>query len=194
MRTHLLITAIATLAACDAYDRDLSPVPYLCGPSEPRCPADHTCTADPSSGEDICVGPGGNPNGFDCTDDTAVEPNNEPATATSTPLDTMKTFERDGAICPTGDKDVYKVTITVANETLEVIVESEPGGPTLAASILNRTGGTIAVGMPVSGMPTVSRALFDDLPIGEFYAQVAGPSGGSLPVNNYHLSLKITGP
>lgn len=64
----------------------------------------------------------------------------------------------------------------------------------LAASILNRSGGAIAVGMPVTGMPTVSRAFFIDLPLGEFYGQVAGPSTGSLPVNNYHLSLKITGP
>jgi hypothetical protein len=194
MRALLLVAVIAIMPACDAYDRDLGPVPYLCGPSEPRCPDDHTCETDSSSGKEICVGPGGNPNAFDCADDSAVEPNNAPDTATSTPLDTMKTFERDGAICPTGDKDVYKVTITVANQTLEVVVESEPGGAMLAASILNRSGGAIAVGMPVSGMPTLSRAFFVDLPIGEFYAQVAGPSTGSLPVNNYHLSLAISGP
>lgn len=194
MRALVLVTAIATLPACDAYDRDLGPVPYLCGPSEPRCPEDYTCSADPSSGEDICVGPGGNPNGFDCTDDSALEPNNAVETATPTPLDTMKTFERDGAICPTGDKDIYKVTISVANQTLEVIVESEPGGAMLAASILNRSGGAIAIGMPVAGMPTMSRAFFADLPPGEFYAQVAGPGSGTLPVNNYRLSMKITGP
>ncbi|MBA3453155.1 MAG: hypothetical protein H0T42_08685 [Deltaproteobacteria bacterium] len=194
MRAIFLLSAFVSLPACDAYDRDLGPVPYLCGASEPRCPDEYTCTADPSSGKDICVGPGGNPGGFDCTDDSAIEPNNAVDSPTATPLDTMKTFERDGAICPIGDKDIYKVTITVANQMLEVLVDSEPGGPVLTASILNRTGGTIAVGMPVTGMPTMSRAVFADLPIGEFFAQVAGPSGGSLPVNNYQLSLKITGP
>lgn len=194
MRALFLIAAISALPACDAYDRDLGPVPYLCGPSEPRCPDEYTCTADPSSGKDICVGPGGNPGGFDCIDDSALEPNNAVETATSTPLDTMKMFEREGAICPVGDKDIYKVTITAANQTLEVLVESEPGGAMLAASILNRTGGAIAIGMPVAGMPTVSRAFFADLPLGEFYAQVAGPSTGTLPVNNYQLSLELTAP
>lgn len=192
MRTLLLIAAITALPACDAYDRDLGPVPYLCGPSEPRCPDDYTCEADPSSGKDICVGPGGNPNSFDCADDTAVEPNNTVDIGTPTPIDTMKTYVRDGAICPTGDKDIFKVTITAADQTLEVIVDSEAGGAMLAASILNRSGAAIAVGTPVTGMPTLSRAFFVNLPIGEFYGQVAGPSTGSLPVNNYHLTLKIT--
>lgn len=194
MRALSVITAIAALSACDAYDRDLGPVPYLCGPSEPRCPDDYTCESDPSSGKDICVGPGGNPGGFDCTDDSAVEPNNAVDTPTPTPLDAMKLFERDGAICPAGDKDVFKVSITAANQTLEVLVESEPGGVMLAASILNRTGGAIAIGMPVAGMPSVSRAFFVDLPLGEFYAQVAGPSTGTLPVNNYQLTVKLTAP
>ena len=181
MRALLLVTAIAALPACDAYDRDLGPVPYLCGPSEPRCPDDYACMKDPSSGKDVCVGPGGNPNSLDCTDDSAIEPNEAPDTATPTPLDTMKTFAQDGSICPIGDKDVFKVTITVANLNLEVLVDSEPGGPVLAASILNRSGGAIAIGMPVTGMPTMSRAFFINLPVGEFYAQVAGPSTGSLP-------------
>ncbi len=194
MRAVFVITALAWLPACDAYDRDLGPVPYLCGPSEPRCPDDYTCEADPSSGKDICVGPGGNPGGFDCTDDSATEPNNAVEMATSTPLDAMKLFEREGAVCPSGDKDVYKVSITAANQTLEVIVESEPGGALLSASILNRTGGAIAIGMPVTGMPTVSRAFFADLPLGEFYAQVAGPSTGALPANNYLLTVKLTTP
>jgi hypothetical protein len=194
MRALLVITTLAALPACDAYDRDLGPVPYLCGPSEPRCPDDYTCESDPSSGMDICVGPGGNPGGFDCIDDSAIEPNNTVETATATPLDTMKLFEREGAICPSGDKDVYKVSITATNQTLEVIVESEPGGAMLSASILNRTGGAIAIGMPVAGMPTVSRAFFADLPIGEFYAQVAGPSTGALPVNNYQLTVSLTTP
>ena len=106
----------------------------------------------------------------------------------------MKTFVKDGAICPVGDKDIFKVAITVANQRLEVLVESEAGGAMLAASILNRGGGAIAVGAPVSGMPTMNRAFFDALPIGEFFAQVAGPSGGGLLVNNYHLTLTVSGP
>lgn len=194
MRALYMMMAIVTLPACDAYDRDVGPVPYLCGASEPRCPEDYTCATDSSTGREICVGPEGNPNEFVCADDTAVEPNNETEMATVTPLDAMKTFDRDGAICPAGDKDVFKVMIRVANQKLEVLVESEPGGVMLSASILNRAGGPIAIGMPVAGMPNTTRAVFPDLPVGEFFAQVAAPSGTSMPVNNYQLSLKLTGP
>lgn len=187
-----LLPAIA-LSSCDAYDRDIGPAPYLCGPSEPRCPDDYTCTLDQSSGLEVCLGEDGNPNAFDCIDDTASEPNDTVETATPTPLDAMKTSTYNGAICPTGDKDIYAITFSAANQNLEVVVEFETDGAVLTASILNRAGAPIAIGVPVSGT-TTNRAYFEDVPIGMYYAQVAGPSGGALPVNNYQLTLTLSGP
>jgi hypothetical protein len=132
-----------------------------------------------------------------CADDSALEPNDSIAQAFQTPVATTKnTLTFAGlAICPMGDKDDYSVTITTANQNLEVIIEYDPAiGAELAGSILNAGGQAIANASPVTGMTGVKRAYTPNLPTGVYYASVFGPTMGPLLTNNYKMTINVTGP
>ena len=194
MRTLVHLCAVAAIAACNAYDKDLGPTPFECGPTEPRCPMEYKCVADPIEGE-ICVSDGSSiSGGFECVDDSAIEPNEIITAATMTPVDGMKmhtTEER--AICPNGDKDTYAVTIATMNENLEALITFDSDGATLLAAILNSGGVPIASAAGVASMPQTIRAYTQNLSAGTYYVQVYGPNSG-LVLNNYKLTLNVTGP
>jgi hypothetical protein len=201
MRIALLV--LASSAACSPYDPDLGPAPFLCGPADqdPRCPDGYACMPDPNGGTtEYCLSTGGtvpiDANNTNCADDSQLEPNDTTAMAFQTPVATQKnnlTFA-GLAICPSGDKDTYAITITMMNQNLEVIIEYEGGGAELQGSILNSGGIAIANASALAGMPGKKRAYTPNLPTGNYYAQVLGPNSGSLTMNNYKLTVNVTGP
>jgi hypothetical protein len=192
MRAAWLLVA---LAACDAYDTDIGPSPFLCGSAEPKCPMGYECMRDPSSGADVCTSTDTSMGGFMCADDSVIEPNDTLANAVMTPLDGMKQFMRGGlAICPANDADIFKIMIATANEDIEVLVDFQSGGATLKGAILNTGGVPIASAMPVDGMPQQVRAFSQNLPTGVYYAEVSGPRSGTPDENNYTITINISGP
>jgi hypothetical protein len=96
------------------------------------------------------------------------------------------------AICPAGDKDTYSMMIQTTGENLEVIVEYESGGADLQAQILNSGG--VPIANATSTGATTKRGYVANLPVGVYYAQVTGPSSGSVTTNNYKLTINVTGP
>ncbi|HEY5948900.1 MAG TPA: hypothetical protein VIV40_25590 [Kofleriaceae bacterium] len=191
-----LLAMFVLLAACDAYDQDLGPTPFLCGPDEPRCPMGYACKEDPANGAEVCVASDDSlSNNFDCHDDSDTEPNDKLDMATMTPIDTQKTYSLDGrAICPAGDKDTYAVMLTTASQALEMTIVYEANGATLAGAILNTGGVPISSATAVDGQQRTLRASARNLPIGLYYVQVFSPLGGTIAVNNYSVSIAVSGP
>lgn len=204
MRSIYLVAVIAVAAplaatqACSPYSPDLGAAPFLCGSADPKCPDGYSCMMN-GSGASVCVAPNGQiPDGGNgnCADDSALEPNETIQTAFQTPVAAQKaslTFA-GLAICPMGDKDTYAITITTEGQNLEVIVVYDANGAVLNASILNSGGIPIANASPVSGMDGTIRAYTAHLPAGNYYAQVTGPTSGTLTTNNYKLTINATGP
>jgi hypothetical protein len=179
MRAAVLVL-VAILSACDAYDHDLGPAPFLCGPSEPRCPTGYSCIEDPNSGDQVCVDAESLSGTGACADDSAIEPNDTLAMATAA----AGSYERDGlAICPPTDKDTFVIEMTGAGR-IELAVTFERGA-TLRAAILNEGGVPIATGTLDEGTRTLD-AFADVASAGTYYAQVSSPSGRA---NNYSITL-----
>jgi hypothetical protein len=195
-----LFIVLASLAACSPYDPDLGPSPFLCGPADqtPRCPDGYACMMVDTT--EYCLAMGGtvpvDGNALNCADDSALEPNDMIAQAYQTPVATQKNniVFAGLAICPNGDKDNYSVTITQANQNLEVLLEYDPAGADLQGSILNSGGTPIANASPVTGMPGHRRAYTPNLPTGTYYSAVFGPMMGGVTTNNYKLTINVTGP
>jgi hypothetical protein len=200
MRSLIFIALASAITACTPYDPDLGPSPFLCGPADQaeRCPDGYTCTMMGTA--EYCLAMGGmvpvDANNLNCADDSSLEPNDMIAQAFQTPVATTKnTLTFAGlAICPAGDKDNYSVTITTANQNLEVIIEYDASAADLQGSILNSGGNAISNASPVTGMPGVRKAYTPNLPVGVYYAVVFGPPMGDLKTNNYKMTINVTGP
>lgn len=194
----LTFVVFALSAGCSLYAPDLPAEPFLCGMAEPVCPDGFTCM-DGGAGRMVCVKPNASVtdariDSSACADDSPLEPNNDIQHAYQTPVDTQKkTIPYGGlSICPAGDKDTYQVTISTALENLEALVQYEPNGAVLQASILNSGGQPISNASPM-GTNTI-RAYTPNLPISTYYIQVYGPAGGANLTNNYKLTITVTGP
>ncbi len=186
MRARIVL--LLGVAACNPYDDDLGPAPFLCGATEPRCPQGYECLAD--NGKDVCFesGSGG---GDNCDDDGGLEPNDTLDVATASGLDTARTFQADNhTICPGIDKDNFGLALAVPNEAIDLTVEYQPADANLRAAILNATGIPITVASSGSSS-TMLTAHFANLPSGTYYVQVSGP-GGSLPTNSYKLTIAVS--
>ncbi len=199
MRITLTLAVLLGLvlgAGCDAYDEDLGATPFLCGESEPRCPDGYACTTDGLTGRDICVRKGSAlSEDFDCGDDSAYEPNNAFEEATVTTVDATMTQSIGGlAVCPAGDRDLFAITVTTMNTTLELAVDFETGGATLQAALLNPNGVPVATAKPIDGDPMTLRAAVQNLPRGTYYASISAPVTGEISVNNYDLVVTATPP
>jgi len=102
-------------------------------------------------------------------------------------------LQNRSSICPSGDKDNYSITITQANQNLEVLIEYDPAmGADLQGAILNSGGTPIANASPTDAMHR--RAYTPNLPTGVYYASVFGPMTGALTTNNYKMTINVTGP
>jgi hypothetical protein len=188
-----LLFTVLSLAACDAYDTDLGPTPYLCGDTAPRCPDGYGCQTDGLTGEEICVGNDDSlSQDFNCADDSANEPNNALEEATATPVDaSMTTFSASGqSVCPAGDRDLFAITISQMNSSIELVVDFEAGGAELQLALLNAGGVPISTGKTVSEMKL--RAAAQNLPVGTYYASISAPVMETISVNNYSLSITAT--
>ncbi len=182
MRAAIVVVLVA---ACDPYDGDLGPSPFLCGPTEPRCPDGYECL--PDNGAEVCFETGSH-TGDNCDDDGGSEPNDKLDAATPTGLDGMTTFSVEGrTICPGIDKDNYALTLSATTGSIELTVDTD--GATLRAAILNQGGVPIATAAETG---STLQAKTQNLPAGGYYVQVAGP-GGSLPTNHYKLTV-VVGP
>jgi hypothetical protein len=202
MRSLLFIVIASTITACSPYDPELGDSPFLCGPVEQaeRCPDGYTCQVNAADNKEYCLTMGGmvpvDASSLNCADDSSLEPNDMIAQAFQTPVATTKNMLAFAglAICPAGDKDNYAVTITTANQNLEVIIEYDAGGADLQGSILNAGGTPIANASPVTNMAGQRRAYTPNLPTGVYYASVFGPTMGTLTTNNYKMTINVTGP
>jgi hypothetical protein len=201
MRTHLALVAtlavVPTLSACDAYDTDLGPTPYFCGDTDPVCPDGYACMEDPLTAEMICVSSNtAIDTEFDCADDSAYEPNNGLTEATPTSLDTMASFSLSGlSVCPTRDRDLFAIPLAMTSSSVELVVNFDAGGAMLDAAILNEGGIPIAAATTTADAPRTLRAFTQNLPAGQYYAQVSGPGDPDvLSVNNYAIEITVGGP
>ena len=190
-----LLLGCLALAACDAYDTNLGPTPFLCGDMG-ECPTGYTCQDDPATGKKVCVSDSDTlSSNFNCDDDSDTEPNNMLDAATATGLDAAKTYSQDNrAICPAGDVDNYAITIATANERIEASLTFDADGAPLKAAILNTGGVPIMNLTGVSGQPTMLHAMVQNLPIDTYYFRVFSELGGSISVNNYKFTLTVSGP
>lgn len=186
MRPIVFVLAIAT--ACDAYDRDLGTTPFLCGPDEPRCPSGYECMTDGISGDEVCVSKSGSVNGGgSCANDSA-EPNDSLATATPTSIGMSNTFTLDNlSICPATDKDAFSIMVATASTAIEVLVVFDPANVPLHADLLSQNGVPIATSSMVGA--DMARVVGTNLPIGQYYAAVSGPSTGPAGVNTYKVTI-----
>jgi hypothetical protein len=200
MRSLTFIALVVAATACSPYDPDLGDTPFLCGPveQEKRCPDGYSC--EMMTGGEYCVTANAtipvDASSSTCADDSMLEPNDMITSAYQTPVAAQKsTITFAGlAICPAGDKDNYSVTITTANQNLEMLIEYDAASADLQGSILNSTGTPIANASPVTGMAGKRKAYTPNLPTGTYYAAVRGPDMGTLATNNYKLTITVTGP
>ena len=127
----------------------------------------------------------GDGSGFNCADDSALEPNDTIGTAFQTPVASqMSSLTLAGlAICPIGDKDLFTVSIVIANTGLTATLDYE-ATTGLQASILN-SGGVAIANASATG-PKQIRAAVPNLPVGTYYVQVQASAQ-----NNYMLRLAV---
>lgn len=191
MRNTLLIISLG-LGAC-GYNPDLGGTPFLCGENG-ACPDGYDCVAD-SMARMVCQSASGNivdasVSGFQCADDAILEganKNDTIGTAYSTPVASTKpdiTFA-GLAICPEGDKDTYKMDVSVVSD-VEVITTWDAGNP-VSVSILGAGGATLVNG--TSSGPMSLKAFAANLSAGTYYAQAYA---SATTKNNYKISLKVT--
>lgn len=190
-----LLLACLALTACDAYDTDLGPTPFLCGEMG-ECPTGYSCQDDPATGKKVCVSDNDSlSSNFSCADDSDTEPNETLDQATVTPLDGMKTYSLENrAICPARDVDNYAIMIATANEGIDATLTFEAGGAPLRAAIRNTGGVPIMNLTGVSGQPTMLHAAVQNLPVDKYFFTVSSQLGGSISVNNYKFTLTVTAP
>ena len=194
MRSFSLLLVLGLFGACSPYDPELGNAPFLCGSAEPRCPEGYTC--QPNGSGEVCLAPGGtvpDAGRGNCADDSTLEPNDSIQMAFQTPVATQKNnlMFAGLAICPAGDVDNYSITITMANQNLEMIIEYDASGADLQGSILNSGGTPIANAAMMTGVSGSRRAYTPNLPVGTYYAKVYGPTAGT---GNYKLTVNVTGP
>ncbi len=188
-----LSSLVAAVGAC-GYSPDLGGAPFLCGANEPKCPDGYACMDDGTS-KLVCLSTSGNvvdaaTSGFQCADDSILEgagKNDTIATAYATPVATQRPdISFAGlAICPEGDKDTYKIDVTVANSNVEVITSWDAGMP-ISVSLLNGSGASINNG--TSNGEKSLRAYAANLPVGTYYAQAYA---SATTKNNYKIAIKV---
>lgn len=130
------------------------------------------------------------PDSFQCANDSAIEPNNDPQSAFITPLDNpARSYSLVGlTICPVGDVDHYRFGISTTGQNFEATVTGVAGRTPLVLAILDASGTQIATGAPVAGTPHRIRVELPNPAVGSYYVRVRTPDNSE---NNYDLSLAV---
>lgn len=119
----LLATALLVLA-CNPYDPNLGPSPFLCGTDEPRCPDGYT-PVDVSAVRCQCQLAPSLPDAgaaYICDGDV-FEPNDDYRAPTVTHVGQNSTDNFSNiAICPAGDLDNFGLTVPVAGTLIQATV------------------------------------------------------------------------
>jgi hypothetical protein len=194
MSRLIFVLSLVAAAACNPYDPDLGSHPFKCS-NDGTCPEGYTCEGDDpetwvcetSEPADIDA-PGSQ---FQCANDSSIEPNNDPGSAFITPLGTsMMTYSLVGlAICPVGDRDHYRFSISATGQNFEAQVTGVADRPSLSLQVLNSAGAMVASGAPVPGSPQVVRIeLINRLAAGQYTVLVQSPDNTE---NNYNLEMDI---
>lgn len=193
----LFVTSIvvggALATGCSPYEPDLGPSPFKCGMDEPRCPDGYMCN-EAAAGGPACekIGGGGNtmvdapPSGFECANESGIEPNDSTATAFNTPVaDSRQDFTLGPvSICTDGDRDYYRINLT-QTANVEVSTMWDSGMPVNIALVsMNDT--QLAVGTATTEMSL--RACAVALPPNVYFAKASAGVGVK---NNYRLSIKL---
>lgn len=188
----IALFSIAALVACNPYDPELPNKPFLCGgPDNDLCPEGYTCNDDM-----VCENIATETNvdasvGFECADDSALEPNDVPTTAYITPIPNARPdYALVGlAICPPGDKDHFRFGVDQTGINMEATIIGLAGRPSLTLNLLNSNGTKIADGAPVAGQAQkVRMEVPNRLAIGNYVLQVMSPDATS--ENNYEITIK----
>ena len=193
-----ILFAVAAIAACNAYDPNLGNQPFRCGDGEERCPDGYRCVVfsptqelcEEEDGGDDVDGGGGN---FNCDDDSSIEPNNDLASATSTPIPTQATSFSlvTLAICPADDIDVFRFGVDINGRNLRTDISFDATQTSLILEVFNDSGTTIRTGMEVGGNAGLVRAEIPNMPPGEYFVSVKSGTGLQ---NNYAVEIEISGP
>ncbi len=202
------ILLVPALASCNVYDPDLPPVPYCCGGTAADgfiCPDGYRAVIRPSN-ETGCGAPfcqceeasglppidGGADSGpFACADDSAREPNNNISEATPTVVGMGSNSQifNGMALCPASDVDVFRMTVSIMDTGIEVVVDFAQLSSDVEVDILNSGGDSIASGS--SAGAGRMRAFTTAGVTGTYYAQV---KSGNNTENNYAARLMVTPP
>ncbi len=186
-------TAAASAAAgCTGFDPQLSAAPFLCGDAEPKCPEDYECVVRGTA--EVCeLAGGGGSNlpvdsptgGFQCASDGSLENNDTLATASDTRVgpDLERTFG-PVSICPAGDKDHYRITVTAVSQAVELVVSWESGQP--VAGALLGAGGAILQAATAMGSNMIRACAM--LPTGTYYALVNAAADQQ---QNYRVTMRL---
>lgn len=189
-----VVAGLASLGACNAYDPDLGDRPFRCGTDDPPCPDGYRCM-EYSPSERICereegVGPdasaGGDGDDFQCNDDSSIEPNDMTSNAWTTPIpaNAASVSLVQLAICPAGDKDLYRFGVEVNAKNMRAEIVTDLAAGALSLRVLNGSGSPIAPGAPISG--TEVAVAVNNLAIGTYYVEVSGGEGVR---NNYTIEI-----
>lgn len=187
MRGSMMLFLMFLAGGCP-YQPDLGTTPFLCGTEDPKCPGGYDCQAD-QAGQMVCVKNGSSaiPDAppVNCANDSALEPNDTKETAYPTPVaDTMMHITYTGlAICPGTDKDTYKINVSSAARTVDVLLTYEPGTP-LTAVLLDAMGTMVAGGTPM-GTDQVN-VHTTNTGLGVHFVQVSSPTSNE---NNYQIEI-----
>jgi hypothetical protein len=188
------IVLLALAAGCSGYDPDLSPTPFLCGDSDPKCPSGYECQTIGS--QDICIsGEVLNPDGTlvvdnppsACPLDGTFEPNDTYQTAFTTNAFTAPIEYGPVEICPASDKDHYRIVYPAgAMKSLRVKVTWE-GSTAPTGAVLNG-GGNVLENLVSSGSNEIS-GCSENLPAasGPYFAQVQASAKVV-----YNIALSVT--
>jgi hypothetical protein len=194
MMRHLAFVLLAGglglgVAACDPYSPDLGDHPFRCGTSDPTCPSGYTCSADNvcerSSGDgDVDAGDDGS--GFQCNDDSDIEPNESVSDPFLTPIPDFKTCMSmvQLAICPDTDKDLFQFRVDEAGKNMKTVVTTNVAAGQLTLRVLASNGSAIGSGLPLDA--THIEVVINNLATGSWFVEVGAPPDVQ---NNYTLDI-----
>ena len=193
MRAALLaVFAVLALwaAACNLYDPDLGPAPFLCGTDEPRCPDGYT-PVDVSAIRCECqegVRAPDAPEFYPCNGD-ASEPNDglQMATPTHIGLNNTDSFP-NLAVCPAGDVDHFALTILQPTVLLRATVTFDVGRRPPDIDFLD-AGGVSLKPAVASPQPGVLVATYTTPFAGTYYIRIAATQSV-----NYALRIDVIPP